>query len=134
VPTTVAAGPDGALYVGELTGAPFRVGSARVWRVVPGQKPTVYAGGFTNVAAIAFDRGRRLLVLEINRLGLGDSRGTGALTRIAADGTRTILASDGLAYPTGLAVGRDGSLYIANHGDRPSTGPGPHGEILRLAA
>src|SRR5439155_19944809 len=45
VPSRVALGPDGALYVGELTGAPFAPGSARIWRVVPGQRPTVYAFG-----------------------------------------------------------------------------------------
>src|SRR5581483_3255120 len=32
VPTCVAVGPDGALYVGELTGVPFARGTARVWR------------------------------------------------------------------------------------------------------
>src|SRR5206468_2805522 len=49
VPSSVAVGPDGALYVGELTGRPFQPGTARVWRVVPGKKPTVYARGFTNI-------------------------------------------------------------------------------------
>jgi sugar lactone lactonase YvrE len=35
VPTTVAMGPDGALYVGQLTGFPFPVGGANVYRVAP---------------------------------------------------------------------------------------------------
>src|SRR4029079_19668324 len=43
VPTSIAVGPDVALYVGELTGWPYDVGTARIWRVVPGRKPTVYA-------------------------------------------------------------------------------------------
>ena len=47
VPTTVVRGPDGAYYVGQLTGFPFPPGGARVWRVVPGKAPTVYADGFT---------------------------------------------------------------------------------------
>ena len=38
VPSSVTVGPDGALYVGELTGVPFTPGSARVWRIVPGQE------------------------------------------------------------------------------------------------
>ena len=37
VPTSVIVGPDGALYVGELTGVPFRAGTARVWRVAAGR-------------------------------------------------------------------------------------------------
>jgi len=38
VPRSVVVGPDGALYVGELTGWPYDVGRARVWRVVPGKE------------------------------------------------------------------------------------------------
>jgi hypothetical protein len=37
VPNSVAQGPDGAYYVGELTGVPFEAGAARVYRVVPGR-------------------------------------------------------------------------------------------------
>ena len=47
VPDSVAVGPDGALYVGELGGFPFNVGTSDVYRVVPGHAPTVYASGFT---------------------------------------------------------------------------------------
>jgi sugar lactone lactonase YvrE len=133
VPTSVAVGPDGALYVGELTGAPFKVGSARVWRVVPGSAPTVYASGFTSISGIAFDRSGRLLVLEINRLGLSQPTGDGELIRVNADRSRTVLVSRGLRSPTGVAVGPDGSIYISNYGSSPSTGAAPHGEILRLA-
>ena len=40
VPTSVAVGPDGALYVGELVGAAVdAAGTAVVYRVVPGQRP-----------------------------------------------------------------------------------------------
>ena len=39
VPTSVARGPDGAFYVGQLTGFPFPVGGANVYRIVPGQAP-----------------------------------------------------------------------------------------------
>jgi hypothetical protein len=34
VPTSVAIGPDGYAYVGELKGFPFTPGTSRVWRVV----------------------------------------------------------------------------------------------------
>ncbi len=54
VPTTVAKGPDGAYYVGELTGFPFRPGMARIWRVGPGEEPEVWTTGFTNVIDLAF--------------------------------------------------------------------------------
>ena len=35
VPTTVTIGPDGAIYVGELKGFPFRPGSSNIWRIKP---------------------------------------------------------------------------------------------------
>jgi hypothetical protein len=132
VPSSVAVGPDGALYVGELTGVPFEPGKARIWRVVPGKKPALYASGFTNISDVAFD-GKNLLVLEIASKGLLDPKSGGALIRLAPDGTRTVLASSGLVDPTGLAVG-NGSIYISNYGVFPATGAGPHGEVVSLPA
>jgi hypothetical protein len=130
VPTCVAVGPDGALYVGELTGRPFQPGKARVWRIVAGQRPSVYAAGFTTIADLAFD-GKDLLVLETADKGLYDPRSTGALIRLAPDGTRSVLAAKGLVFPTGLAVaGR--TVYISNYGFLPGSGPGPHGEVVAL--
>ena len=61
VPTSVVVGPDGAYYVGQLTGAPFPVGGASVWRVVAGEEPTKYASGFTNIIGLDFARGRHAL-------------------------------------------------------------------------
>lgn len=36
VATSVAVGPDGAYYIGELSGLPFTAGAANIYRVVPG--------------------------------------------------------------------------------------------------
>ena len=130
VPSCVAVGPDGALYVGELTARPFVPGIARIWRLLPGRKPSVYASGFTNISDLAF-AGKDLLVLEIADRGLYDPKSTGALIRLAPDGKRTELLSTGLLDPTGLAVGR-GLIYIANGGVLPGSGPGRHGEVVSL--
>jgi hypothetical protein len=130
VPSALAVGPDGALYVGEFTGWPYRVGAARVWRVVPGKKPTVFASGFTNISDLAFD-GRDLLVLELASKGLQTPGSIGELIRLGANGTRTVLASTGLVEPTGLAVG-GGWIYISNYGTYPAAGAGPHGELVRI--
>jgi hypothetical protein len=93
---------------------------------------TVYAAGFTNISDLAFE-GKDLLVLEIAARGLLDPRSPGALIRVAPGGARTVLASAGLVDPTGLAVGR-GSIYVSNYGTYRGSGPGPHGEVIRLAA
>ena len=129
VPTSVAVGPDGALYVAQLTGAPFPVGAARIYRLVPGGAPEVYAGGFTNVIDIAFARDGSLLVLEIAKNSLASGDPAGALIRLAPDGSRETLVDEGLVSPTAVAVGRDGSLYISNHGQEAGVG-----EVLRYRA
>jgi hypothetical protein len=120
VPTSVARGPDGAYYVGTLTGFPFQVGAARVYRVVPGQAPQVYAGGFTNIIDIAFGPDRKLYVLEIAHNGLLSGDPTGALIRVSHGGKR-IVASAGLNTPGGLAI-RGHSAYVSNCGTCPGTG------------
>jgi hypothetical protein len=132
VPTCVTVGPDHALYVGELTGTPFTPGKARIWRVVPGQKPSVYASGFTAISDIAFD-GPNLLVLEMATGGLLNPHSPGALIKLDPRGRRTTLVSGGLVAPTGLAVG-DGLIYISNYGISPGEGSSPHGEVIRLPA
>ncbi|CAN5622104.1 hypothetical protein BH23CHL8_BH23CHL8_09210 [soil metagenome] len=65
VPTSVVVGPDGAYYVGELTGGPFPVGGASVWRVTPEGEVSEYATGFTNIIDIAFGPDGTLYVAEI---------------------------------------------------------------------
>jgi hypothetical protein len=115
VPTSVVRGPDGAYYVGTLTGFPFAPGSARVFRVVPGKEPTVYAGGFTNVIDLAFGQDGKLYVLEIAHNGLLSGDETGALIRVGRDGKQKIVASAGLTAPGGLAI-KGRSAYVSNCG------------------
>ncbi len=118
VPTTVVKGPDGAFYVGQLTGFPFPVGGASVFRVVPGHDPEVFAGGFTNIIDIAFDKRGRLYVLEIATGGLlntpPDQLPAGRLVRVNRDGSQTTLASEGLNAPGGFVLGH-GAAYITNN-------------------
>lgn len=127
VPTCVAQGPDGAFYVGELTGDPFFPGEARVWRVVPGQPATVYAAGFTTIIDVAFDEQGRLLVLQTSNNPF-TATADGALIRVEHDGTRTTLASAGLANPGGVAVVGNGVYYITSG---IATGGGT-GRLLKL--
>ena len=113
VPTSVVRGPDGSYYVGELTGFPFPAGQARVWKVRPGHRATVYATGFTNIIDLAFGPDGKLLVLEIAKNGLLSGDKTGALLRVDRRGRSTEIISTGLTSPGGLAVrGRD--AYVSN--------------------
>lgn len=120
VPDSVAVGPDGALYIGELTGFPFPVGIARIYRRAPGpplgQIGAVWVSGFTNIIDLAFGPDGSLYVLEYATNGLLSRDPTGRLVRLAPDGTRTTVFREGLVNPTGLAVDASGAIYVSNFG------------------
>jgi sugar lactone lactonase YvrE len=139
VPTTVTEGPDGWLYAGQLTGFPFPVGAANVYRIPPeGGTPQVYASGFTNIVDLAFDAGGTLYVLQIGN-GLAAPGGPplappGKLIRVNANGSQTVVYA-GLFYPGGLAFGPDGAAYVTNFGIVPGrVPPFPNGgQVLRIS-
>lgn len=115
VPTSVAIGPDGAYYVGELTGFPFPKGGASVMKVVAGQDPAPYATGLTNVMGVAFAPDGSLYVVEISENGLLSETGLpqGALLKVPAGGGTPELVSSGLPMPGGVAVASDGTVYVS---------------------
>jgi hypothetical protein len=132
VPTSVALGPDGNYYVGQLTGFPFPVGAANIYKVpVDGGTPTVFASGFTHIVDLTFGPDGSLYVVEIAKNGLlaafQGNDWTGALIRIAPDGTRTELVPGALTAPGGVAVGKDGALYVTNNSIFSGTG-----EVIRI--
>jgi hypothetical protein len=133
VPTAVAVGPDGALYVSLLRGVPSDPGTAYIYRVVPGHQPSIWARGLTAVTAIAFDRQGRLLATEYSTGGLlAPPTVPGALVRISSNGqTVTKLPVPGLFQLTGVAVGPNGAVYVSNYGGSVATATHP-GEILKI--
>jgi hypothetical protein len=134
VPTSVAVGLDGALYVGLLRGVPSDPGTAYIYRVVPGHQPVIWARRLTSVTAIAFDRQGRLLATEFNTGGLlAPPTVPGALVRISNNGqTVTTLPVPGLYQPTGLAVSADGTVYVSNYGDSTTLTSSHPGEIVKI--
>lgn len=116
VPTCVVQGTDSAFYVGELTGFPFEIGAARIWRVVPGEQPQVFAEGFTNIIGLAVAEDGGLYVLEIAKNSLQSDMPGGTLILIKQDGSRKTVAEEGLIMPTAVAIGPDKALYISNFG------------------
>jgi hypothetical protein len=142
VPTSVTLGPDGAYYVGELSGFVNGLpipGAANIYRVAPSEPSTLFPlyltsdaclSGFTTIIDTAFDEQGNLYVVEY---------GTGRLIRITPDrdaaggtcaqyqaGTRTTIVA-GLSRPTSVAIGPDGGLYVTNFGNFPDVG-----EVLRV--
>jgi hypothetical protein len=127
VPTTVVKIGD-AFYVGELSGAPYFPGSARIWRVVPGKTPHIFAYGFTNIISMTTDQDGNLIVLEMAKKGLSNADQTGALYKISpTTGQRTLLASTGLTNPGGVVEVGD-SFYVTNF----ATSTGGIGQLLKV--
>jgi hypothetical protein len=125
VPTAVVRGPDGAYYVSQLTGVPFAAGAASIFRVVPGQAPSVHLAGFKTVTDLAFGPDGSLYVVE-HASGPVFFGGPGRVVRVAPDGTRTDVIT-GLDRPTSVAIGPDGAVYVTNHGITAGAG-----EVLRV--
>lgn len=113
VPTDVVKGPDGAWYVSQLVGFPFEKGASTIWRVVPGQAPTAYATGLTNVTSLAFDRRGRLYAVELAENGLLNGP-VGALVRVRAGSSSPEVVAGGLFAPYGLALRGDHAYVTTN--------------------
>jgi hypothetical protein len=141
VPTTVAIGPDGAIYVGELKGFPFRVGSAHIWRIkrnangawcsVNTPDPThgcrLYSEGYTAIQDIAFNNNNgNMYVYELAADGVlafeahaDDPTPTfppAVLLEVRNNGRhehRTELAAGQLSEPGGVVVTR-GNVYVTD--------------------
>jgi len=139
VPTCVARGPDGALYVGELLGGSFAPGHARVWRVVPGHAPRVWATGLTTVQGCGFGSDGAFYATEFQAAGFNPGVGSpaGDVVRIDRYGHRTRLGVGKLFYPSGFLAGSHGAIYVSNCSIAPASGLGPKlcptgGQVVRI--
>ncbi len=137
VPTCVARDPDGALYVGELLGGSYSPGHARIWRVVPGHGPKVWARGLTTVQGCGFGTDGAFYATEFQTSGLGSDNPAGGIVRIGRDGHRTHLGVGKLFFPSGFAAEPGGAIYVSNCSIAPATGIGPQlcptgGQVVRI--
>ena len=128
VPTSVTVGPDGGWYVTQLTGFPFPVGGAQIWRIEPGASEAtcdpaapqtgacrVVSSGWTNLIDLAFGADGTMYPLEIAKFGLPGVEVLGAppigALYAVKGGTKTELVPGTLLFPGGVAAGADG-LYV----------------------
>ncbi len=117
VATSVAVGPDGAYYVGLLTGFPFTRNVADVFRVDPvTHAVTNFTGGIdlSYITGLDFGPDGSLYVVEFTQAPLLDAeicgdQTPGAVWKISG-GVKTKVADAPL--PTDVAVAADGSVYV----------------------
>jgi hypothetical protein len=125
VPTSVVKGRDGDYYVSQLTGFPFPVGGANIFRVDRRSgAQSVVAGGFTNLMDLAFGRDGTLYALEIDHNGLLAPGDEGAIYAISRKGVKRqiTLPAGTLPMPGGITVGRRGDLYVTTRSGSPGAG------------
>ena len=131
VPTSIARGPDGWLYVGELKGFPAPTGESNVWKVAPdadwaecGTSPDcvkVFDGGFTSVIDLVFGSDGTLYVAELDESSWlaveFQLPGTLGGTVNACD-LETLSCADvisGVPILTALAIDGDGTLWATRN-------------------
>lgn len=129
VPTSVAIGPDGFIYVGELTGFPGGPGNSRIWRVDPSARNVdcatsdlceVVFDGFTSIVDLEFTSRGRLVVAEIDRatfLAMEEGQGVGGAISVCVLGrNRCRDVATGLEMLTSIAVASNDRLYASVFG------------------
>ena len=148
VPNSIAVGPDGAYYVGELTGFPAEPGLSRIWRIAPGSRHvlcpssacTLVADGFTSIMDLAFGPDGRLYVVEMDKASwlatvlAGEPFRPVAGGRVQACNVTTgscAVVADDLSLPTAVTVGKDGTIWVAEN-DAINTAPGYTARIRAL--
>ncbi|MGD2070610.1 MAG: ScyD/ScyE family protein [Gemmatimonadota bacterium] len=135
VATSVAVGPDGAYYAGELKGFPGTPGNSKVWRIEAGTRRTVCPSaectmvldGLTSIVDLEFGPDGTLYVAELDAAswlatetptGIQPAAG-GTVKACDVDAGTCAVMADGLDLPAGLAVGKDGTVWVAENSSIP---------------
>jgi hypothetical protein len=135
VPTSVAVGPDGYYYVGELKGFPAPTGESRIWRIAPwaswaecGVDPAcelLFDGGFTSIIDMAFGPDGLLYVVELDEnswfaANLGPSaQAGGTINACDVEAPACVEVATGMPLPTAITFGKDGTLWSTEFGPVP---------------
>lgn len=129
VPTSIAIGPDGYYYVGELKGFPAPTNESNIWRVSPdaseavcGSSPDcvkVFDGGFTSIIDLAFNNGK-LYVAELDEQSwfavqeLGGGVG-GTINECDVSAISCTEVVTGIPILTAITFGKDGTLWATQN-------------------
>lgn len=122
VPTSVAVGPDGDIYVGFLSGFPFPVGGTRIERWSNGELKQTYKG-LTMVTDVLVTAQGEIYAVQFAEFGdKGPKPASGKVVKVTDSGVETIM--EGLIAPYGLAQAPDGSLVVSVFSSGDTSGSG----------
>lgn|GEM_PF-1271787 len=126
-PSGIAVAGDGTIYVAHYTSNAYTNLDGRISRITPGGQISIIAninyngqnglviGPDNNVYATVFDQ----------------VWANGWVSRITPDGTLTRLTSENLPFPCGIAMDKDGVIYVAEQVDAPGL---TKGRVVKLVA
>lgn len=131
VPTSLAEGRDGYVYVGGLVSdVP---GEGRVWKLDPRSGAIVDEwSGFTGVVGVAVGRDGSVYASELFANFNPETFSGGALTKVAPDDSRVTID---VPFPGGVAVDRSGRVYVSAYSIASADGlgfPGSSGQVWRF--
>jgi len=123
VPTALAY--KGNFFVGDLGVFPI-TGISSVFKITPSGILKKIATGFSAIVGLVTDQNSNIYVLEMTANNPFPTPGAGRIRRINANGTVEEVIS-GLNFPTAMAMGPDGNLYVSSWGFGP-----PLGEVVKV--
>jgi hypothetical protein len=135
VPTCLDMGRDGAVYVGQLTGAGNSATAANVYRYEPWSgRLRVWQSGFSAITGCGFGANGDFYVTEFDTTGFPPAgEPLGVVIQISKrDGRRTVLGEGKLFAPHGFLAGPDGSVYVANKSIMWPPGQPTSGEVVKI--
>lgn len=135
VPTSVAVGPDGYYYVGELTGFPAPLGTSSIWRIAPDASEAmcgepdsdcekIFDGGFTSIIDLEFDADGTLYVAELDESSWlaytdgGPAPMGGTISACSVEMPATCDSSpiaEGILFLNAITFGNDGALWATSN-------------------
>jgi len=134
VATSVAVGPNGYYYVGELKGFPAPTGASNVWKIAPDASGAhcpsedckkLFDGGFTSIIDLKFDARGTLHVVELDEKswfavepGFRDFSVGGTINACDLGASSAAACSEvatGIPILTAITFGKDGTLWATKN-------------------